>query len=304
VAEAWSPEEVMTEKQAGLLIEEQFPELSPVQVELLGEGFDNTVFTVNEKYVFRFPRRVVAVELLQAERRLLPRLVPMLPIAIPEPLFIGSPSRAFPWLFLGYKKVYGQTPSSLTREERLQSVEPIARFLQVLHHFPVEQARLLGMPGDQFERLNLVRRKPKLKENLEKVKTFGLYTNLSNVVRFVEGLSEDGPVQAEAVLVHGDLHNRNILVDSKGAISGVIDWGDVHIGHPALDLSLVYSFLPWEGRGRFYEIYGEVSERWKQLAQFKAIYTTILLMLYGHDLQDDGVIRECRASLSEILEGE
>jgi aminoglycoside phosphotransferase (APT) family kinase protein len=294
----------MTEKQAGLLIEEQFPELRPVQVELLGEGFDNTVFTVNEKYVFRFPRRVVAVELLQTERRLLPRLVPMLPIAIPEPLFIGSPSGAFPWLFLGYKKVHGHTPSSLTREERLKSVEPIARFLQVLHHFPVEQARLLGVSGDQFERLNLVRRKPKLRDNLEKIKAFGLYTKLSDILRFVEGLAEDEPDQTEAVLVHGDLHIRNILVDSKGAISGVIDWGDVHIGHPALDLSLVYSFLPREGRERFYEIYGEVSKRWKQLAQFKAIYTTLLLMLYGHDLQDDGVIRECQASLSEILEEE
>ena len=182
MAEAWSPEEVMTEKQAALLIEEQFPELRPVQVELLGEGFDNTVFTVNEKYVFRFPRRVVAVELLQAERRLLPRLAPMLPIAIPEPLFIGSPSGAFPWLFLGYKKVYGQTPSSLTQGGTAKISGAPCPILQELHHFPVEQARLLGVPGDQFERLNLVRRKPKLRDNLEKIKAFGLYTNLSDIV--------------------------------------------------------------------------------------------------------------------------
>ncbi|MED1203340.1 phosphotransferase [Heyndrickxia acidicola] len=302
MADAWSPEEIMTEQQAVLLIEEQFPKLIPARVELLGEGFDNTVFTVNDDYVFRFPRRSMAVELLRAERRLLPRIAPLLPIAIPEPLFAGSPSGGFPWLFLGYKKVNGQTPSNLTREERLQSVEPLARFLRELHQFPVEQAGLLGVPKDELGRLNLVKRKPKLLANLEKLHKLGLYSKLANIVQFAEGLPEDGSDSTEAALVHGDLHIRNILVDSKGAISGVIDWGDVHIGHPALDLSLVYSFFPSEGRERFFELYGEVSERWKQLAQFKAIYTLVLLLLYGHDLQDENIIRDCQASLSGILE--
>ncbi|QPA31312.1 hypothetical protein [Thermaerobacillus caldiproteolyticus] len=33
-------------------------------------------------------------------------------------------------------------------------------------------------------------------------------------------------------------------MNDEGILSEVIDWGNVHIGHPAVDLVIVYSFLP------------------------------------------------------------
>ena len=41
----------------------------------LGAGWDNTVFLVNESFVFRFPRREIAVACMEAEIRVLPGLV-------------------------------------------------------------------------------------------------------------------------------------------------------------------------------------------------------------------------------------
>nr|WP_280138815.1 phosphotransferase [Fictibacillus solisalsi] len=79
---------------------------------------------------------------------------------------------------------------------------------------------------------------------------------------------------------------RNTLVNNEGVIAGIIDWGDVHVGHPAVDLSFVYSFLPPEGRDRFYQIYGEVTPETQELARFKALYTTAVLLLYAHNTKD------------------
>ena len=42
------------------------------------------------------------------------------------------------------------------------------------------------------------------------------------------------------VLLHGDLHVRHVLVE-QGTLSGVIDWGDVCVGDPSIDLLFVWS---------------------------------------------------------------
>nr|WP_231516940.1 phosphotransferase [Sporolactobacillus terrae] len=103
-------------------------------------------------------------------------------------------------------------------------------------------------------------------------------------------------------MVHGDLHSRNIVIDAQHRVSGVIDWGDVHIGDPAIDLSLVYSFLPSCARAEFFSVYGDVSERTKALARWKAAFTTVALFVYGLDQQNEEIIAGCRESLDLILE--
>ena len=49
-----------------------------------------------------------------------------------------------------------------------------------------------------------------------------------------------GPPSRPAVIVHGDLHLRHLLVGEGGDASGVIDWGDSCLADPAVDLSLAY----------------------------------------------------------------
>ena len=60
----WEATIELTERQAALLIEQQFPHLAPVQMSVLGVGWDNAAFLVNKHFVFRFPRREVAAGLL------------------------------------------------------------------------------------------------------------------------------------------------------------------------------------------------------------------------------------------------
>ncbi|MGZ4030953.1 MAG: phosphotransferase, partial [Tumebacillaceae bacterium] len=267
----WIPEHVVTLQLARCLIEEQFPQLAPVRAHALGEGFDNTVYLVNEEYVFRFPRKTISVELLMNEREILTALVPLLPLPIPEPVFLGKESSDFPWPFLGYRVVQGNTPTRINTENSEQVATALAEFLRTLHRFPVQKAEELGVPFDKYNRTNLPERKKTLLSKLEEVASYGLFDDVQAIYQFVESM-QTCERQVAPTLVHGDLHIRNLLVDEDDLVSGIIDWGDVHIGDPAIDLSIAYSFVTPEGRRHFYEVYGEVDEQTKEVARFKAIY--------------------------------
>jgi hypothetical protein len=58
----WSAEIAVGEELACRLIGEQSPELELRSLRLLGEGWDNTVWRVDDDRVFRFPRRAVVIQ--------------------------------------------------------------------------------------------------------------------------------------------------------------------------------------------------------------------------------------------------
>jgi aminoglycoside phosphotransferase (APT) family kinase protein len=100
-------------------------------------------------------------------------------------------------------------------------------------------------------------------------------------------------------VVHGDLNFRNFLVDGDdGVLSGVIDWGDAHIGHPAIDLSVVYSFLPPNARPEFLKAYGEVNPAMLLLAKFRSLYINIVILIYAHDIGDMKQLLEAQRALA------
>lgn len=58
--------------------------------------------------------------------------------------------------------------------------------------------------------------------------------------------------------LHGDLHLANILV-RDGLVSGVIDFGHITSGDPAVDLSVAWMLLPLRCHGAFREAYEAAS---------------------------------------------
>ena len=91
----WSAEITVDPELARRLIRDQFHDLPTKRLLLLGTGWDNTVYLVDEAWVFRFPRREIAVAGIEREIAVLPRLT-ALPIAIPTPRFIGTGSSRYP----------------------------------------------------------------------------------------------------------------------------------------------------------------------------------------------------------------
>ena len=60
----WDADAELSPEQAKCLISTQFPELELKKFTLLGAGWDNTAFLVDERLVFRFPRRSIAAGLI------------------------------------------------------------------------------------------------------------------------------------------------------------------------------------------------------------------------------------------------
>lgn len=300
MSQPWSPEIAITLLEARGIIEAQFPQLIPVSIAELGKGFDNTVFIVNDVYVFRFPRREIAVQLLNIENQLLPLLVSRLNIAIPEPIFFGQATKDYKWPFTGYHHVKGESPGVLSNEIRNSSAAPLALFLKELHQFPIEQAEKIGVPYDRFERMNIRKRKEMLVSNITKAADLQLVEEDHAALEWLYTMKES-QLDTPITLVHGDCHIRNILVNNEGVISGIIDWGDTHLGNPAIDLSIAYSFLPPSGREQFFQLYGEVSEELRMAAKFFAIYVAFILLLYGHDIKDGKLVASAKESINLAL---
>jgi aminoglycoside phosphotransferase (APT) family kinase protein len=97
----WSAEVTVGRELARGLIREQFPQLELRSLRLLGEGWDTTVWLVDDESVFRFPRRSLVIPGIEHELAVLPLLAPLLPLRIPNPTFVGQPSEKFQWPFYG-----------------------------------------------------------------------------------------------------------------------------------------------------------------------------------------------------------
>ena len=302
----WASEETVDPQRARALIEGQFPELAPAQLEPLGVGWDNTAYRVNGQYVFRFPRRQIAVPLLQTEALLLPAIAARLPLPIPVPTLLGGAGPQYRWPFAGYRYVAGATAcrANLDEEQRQAAAEPLGRFLSALHAIPVDEMVALGAGGDTIGRMDLSARIPRALEMLERLPPEALGSTAPQAVRTsIEACARLRPTEARA-LVHGDLYVRHLLVDDQARLCGVIDWGDLHVGHPAVDLSVAYGFLPPAARPAFLRAYGRrvPAPTW-WLARFRAVYSSLAILSYARDVGDGDLEREGRQSLANALAG-
>ncbi|MDQ0170224.1 phosphotransferase [Paenibacillus tundrae] len=296
----WDAEWEVNEEQARILIGRQFPQLSSKQVKRLGWGWDNTVFLIGDEYVFRFPRRRIAVGSIRMEGKLLPKLETYMTIPYPKPLFFGEASDEYPAPFLGYAYMPGDFPIGLTEERRALSAETLARFLRRLHEFPVQAALKCGVPQDHRNLTDIASRKVKMEDFLTKVVEHLSPEEFDVIEAYISSLQKDR-VEAVNALLHGDLHFKNMLVNENGIVSGIIDWGDLSVGHPACDLSVAYSFLPPYARGVFFETYGGADEETKLLARLIAVYIPILILMQAIDDGNEAIAVEAKSNIMRAL---
>ncbi|MGA8534477.1 MAG: phosphotransferase [Candidatus Tumulicola sp.] len=302
--EPWEAEVRIDVALASRVIARQFPALAERAVEPFGEGWDNAAFLVGGAYVFRFPRREVAVPLIETELRVLPAIAAHLPLPIPVPRFAGVPDGEYRWPFAGYKLLGGRTLSSesLDDDEYAGVAATCGAFLRALHACDAARLPPPGVDVDRIGRLDHPRCMPKVSARLRELHAAGLLHHIAPLERQLKSVAPRGPRGDRRTLVHGDLYARHILVDGDHRAAGVIDWGDVHFGDPALDLAIAFSVLPPATRSAFVDAYGEIDAETWSLAQYRAIYSSTLVAHYGHRIGDAELVRAGLAGLSRALE--
>jgi len=271
----WTAEITVDEGLARRLIARQFPEVRMGALRLLGEGWDNTVWLVDERWVFRFPRRTVAIPGVEREMAMLRRIAPLVPLPIPEPAFVGRPDEEFPWPFFGAPYIAGRELLVLDHSARTGLGRPLAEFLRALHSVSVDDE----LPDDPMGRADMAVRVPKAEEQVAELEGEGLWRRPASVDRLFDA-AVDLPRPEPTAIVHGDLHFRHLLVDDHDRLAGVIDWGDISRGDPAVDLSVLWSLAP-EGRREFLAVY-PISDEQLLRARILAFSLCAVLALYGH----------------------
>ncbi|MCK2213796.1 phosphotransferase [Actinomadura sp. ATCC 31491] len=185
-----------------------------------GPGWDSQARLVGGRWVERRPRRPDVAARLLRETRLAPWLAPLLPLPIPVPRVLHVEP-----LIVRHEAVPGEPLESFDAGRG----RALGGFLRALHAAdPARAVRLGAQPAAEVLReraagtADLAARVVPL---LPRERRAAAAELLEAVAAF-----------PACAVVHGDLAPEHVL-ERDGAVSGVIDFTDAHVGDPALDLA-------------------------------------------------------------------
>ena len=109
--------------------------------------------------------------------------------------------------------------------------------------------------------------------------------------------------QQPSVLTHGDLNLRHLLLPADGSAAGVIDWGDLCVADPAVDLSLGYAAFMGSARAAFLAAYGPVPADRELRARALAAMLCAALADYAASEGRTALLAESLAGLRRSRDG-
>jgi aminoglycoside phosphotransferase (APT) family kinase protein len=299
----WAAEVDLDEAHVRALIAAQFPDVSLDGLAPFAAGWDNALWVTGEGTAFRFPRRAIAVAGVEREIAVLPVLAPRLPLPIPVPTLIGHPAEDYPWPFFGARLLPGtELADAPLGADRAAFGLALAGFLRALHAPAILGALGSALALDPMGRADMARRVPRTRERLATLASLGLWTAPRAAIAVLDE-AETLPASTDEALVHGDLHVRHVLVGPDGRPSAVIDWGDLAVADPSVDLSLYWNQLDAPARDAFRDGYG--AERLTPARLLRArvlgLFLDAALAAYAHDTGNDALLRTTLDGLERTL---
>ena len=303
MAPKWAADIKMDLALARAVLAQDFPALDRSALVPFGEGWDNVLFRLNEGLLFRFPRRVRAIVGVLRECSVLPRLHQDLRCPIPVPIHLGLPSTLFAAPYYGYAPLPGEELLlvQLPEDGAHALAHSLGTFLAQLHQPEVHARFVAELPVDVHGPLTTASLGARASATLRGVNDARVTMWCAEIDRRTV-VAQNSALAPCARLVHGDLHLRHMLIDADARLSGIIDWGDMHSGHPAIDLSLYWTALTGKARQSFLTAYGPVPVAWLEFAQAMGLYSCAALALYAQDKDQPralaGALRGLRCALT------
>lgn len=298
----WHADIEVTNASVKNVLQEQFPEISPIEnIQLLGEGWDNQIYLINENIVFRFPRRKASIELMERETQILSHLPDFPGIKTPRLKYIGKSTALHPYPCQGYEMIKGVSgyQANLTEQERNENIVILAKFLKQLHSINAQSEQMGVVPQGFGSRSNIDETIKILSERTDKLILHKILNINTPCLRNEINLARKLTLPDEHCFVHGDLDCRHLIFDGK-KLTGIIDWGDTDITNRSVDLDIVWTFFTSDCHKKFFEIYGAVESNTWQYARFLGLYCAFSLALYAKDLHDDLLFIESINSIKRI----
>jgi aminoglycoside phosphotransferase (APT) family kinase protein len=260
----------------------------------VANGWDNATFRLGDQLAVRLPRRAAAVPLILHEQRYLPGIARRSPVAVPVPVHAGQPTSDFPWPWSIVRWVPGTAAADVGPAERGPAAEGLADFLLSLH-VPAET----GVPVNPFRGVPLADRHAAVAERLRDPERYPQAAELGKVwAQDRAAKAWDGP----PMMLHGDLHPGNILLADDGSLAGVIDFGDVGAGDPAVDLAAGWLMFDAGARQRFMAAFGAAADgdTWMRARGWALVLSTAML---SHSDDNPRMFAVGEFGIRQVLEG-
>nr|WP_249416696.1 aminoglycoside phosphotransferase family protein [Streptomyces sp. TS71-3] len=300
-----------TPTDAGLvrrLIAAQFPEWAGLPVRRHpSSGTVNAVYRLGDHLSVRLPRLESGVPDAVKERTWLPRLAPLLPVAVPEAVGVGVPGEGYPWTWSVHRWLDGTHP----HPDVLAS--PVGPAGAAGAADPVALARDLGRFVTALRRADATGAPPAYRGGPLAAVDAGTRAALKQLAGMT-GLIDTAAATAawEKALqappwtgpprwAHADLMPGNLLV-TGGRLCAVIDFGTLGAGDPACDLIPAWNLLPAPARPAFRDATTADDAQWER-GRGWALSMALIQLPYYKDT-NPAMAENARHVIREVLADE
>ena len=277
------------------LLVAQFPRWAALPIERVASGgTENAIYRLGDALAARLPLRPGAREQVEKLHRWLPRLGPLLPLAIPVPLAKGEPCEEFPWHWSVYPWLAGESASAESIADPGRAALALGEFVVALQRIdPAEGPR----PGAHnfFRGVPLAARDSQVRAAIEALR--GVIDTAAATAAWKSAL-EIPAWHEPPVWIHGDLKADNLLA-VEGRIEAVIDFGGLGVGDPACDLIIAWDLLCAESRNIFRAAVGVDDATWMR-GHGWALSIALTALPYYLDT-NPVMVRYARRLLDEVL---
>ena len=276
------------------LIATQFPHWKDLLVQPVAVGgWDNRTFHLGEHMLVRMPSAEEYATKVEKEQKWLPKLAPLLPLPIPEPLAMGEPAEDYPWRWSVYRWIEGETAAAGPIENMDDLATCLAKFVIAMQQIDTTDGPL-PMLGDFSYIGGLTAYDDETRQAIKVLKN-KIDTDAATEL-WQKALSSSW--QYPSVWVHGDISAANLLV-KDGRLSAVIDFGGLAIGDPACDLVIAWKFFRSESRKTFRKMLPLDADTWAR-GRAWALWKS-LIVAAGFTETNAVEATQCWNTINEVL---
>lgn len=225
------------------LVATQFPQWKDLPIRPVAHGgWDNRTFHLGHQMLVRMPSAAIYAANVELEQQWLPKLAPLLPLPIPRPLAMGTPTQDYPWNWSIYTWIEGESAATAHITNLCDFAQSLAQFLVALQCIDPAGGPQPG-PHNFYRGGSLTVYDSETRQALVALKN-NIDVDAATRI-WQEALATTW--QGSPAWVHGDISAGNLLV-KDGKLCAVIDFGGLAIGDPAYDLAIAWTLF--EGKSR------------------------------------------------------
>ena len=216
------------------LLAAQMPDLAGRPLTIVEPwGTDHGIWRLGDDLVVRLPRIGWSAGQAELEATWLPRLARHLPVAVPEPVAVGDPGEGYPFRWAVHRWIPGEGAAPGRIGDPVEFALALAEVVRTLQAAPTD-----GAPAARHRARPLQAYDAATRAVIDGARQ--VIDAPAALAVWEEALAAP-PHAGPPVWVQGDLEGNCLVRD--GRLCGIVDWGGMCAGDPAVDVQVVWSPL-------------------------------------------------------------